>query len=96
MEPVLRALGCALPIEVWYRGRREMTRAMLGLLESVEGVRCVDALGVLVDGRPRQFVGWDLKPFAIIHSRFEQVYRTLTTGGGAGTLAHLGEHQLDH
>ena len=31
---LLRRLGCRLPIEVWYRGRHEMSDVMRRLLES--------------------------------------------------------------
>lgn len=67
---LLRLLGCRLPIEVWYRNPREMNARMRRLLESVEGVRCVDASDYKPDLRLR---GWEIKPFAIMHSRFEEV-----------------------
>jgi hypothetical protein len=70
---VLRALGCRLPIEIWHRGRREMNNAMQGLIESVEGVRCINALEATDHPRSHRLSGWDLKPFAIIHSSFEEV-----------------------
>ncbi len=60
---LLRSLGC-------HRGRREMTRTMERLLETVPGVRCVNANAL----RPAfPLNGWELKPFAILHSRFEEV-----------------------
>jgi len=67
---LLRSLGCRLPIEVWHRGRREMTREMKRLLESVPGVRCVNAT---LHHPSFPLNGWELKPFAILHSRFEDV-----------------------
>lgn len=67
---VLRSLGCQLPIEVWYRSRKEMSGRMVQLLESIEGVRCVDAS----ERGPRcRLRGWEIKPFAIIHCSFEDV-----------------------
>ena len=67
---LLRRLGCRLPIEVWYRGRQEMNDTMRALLESVEGVRCVNATE---RGSGHRLNGWEIKPYAIIHSRFEEV-----------------------
>ncbi len=67
---LLRRLGCRLPIEVWYRGRKEMSRHMKRLLEAIQGIRCVDATARKGGERLR---GWEIKPFAIAHSRFEEV-----------------------
>ncbi|MGB2823010.1 MAG: hypothetical protein WBF17_18650 [Phycisphaerae bacterium] len=67
---LLRRLGCWLPIEVWYRGRHEMNDAMLRLLESVADVRCMSAAD---HGHGCRLDGWEIKPYAIIHSRFEEV-----------------------
>jgi len=69
---VLRDLGCQLPIEVWHRGAKEMNPRMQSLLESVDGVRCMDAS----QGHPplaSALDGWEIKPYAIIHSSFEHV-----------------------
>ena len=67
---LLRTLGCQLPIEVWYRSRKEMNGRKERLLETVEGVRCVDASEHGPDCRLR---GWEIKPFSIIHCPFEDV-----------------------
>ena len=69
----LRALGCRLPIEVWHRGQAEMNGQMRRLLESVEGVRCVDAYRACGGRAACRLNGWEIKPYAIIHSRFEDV-----------------------
>jgi hypothetical protein len=74
---VLRELlGCTLPVEVWYLGPGEMSQQMIDLLTPL-GVECVDALarrapaeGAASDRVPN---GWELKPYAIIHSRFKDV-----------------------
>jgi len=67
---LLRQLGCQLPVEVWYRGKLEMNRRMMQLLESVPGVKCIDALPLKPD---LELNGWEIKPFAVINSRFEHV-----------------------
>lgn len=71
---VLRHVGCSLPIEFWYLGPREMDDKMIALAES-KGVKCVDALAVAraLPKPPRILAGWELKPFAILHSRFKEV-----------------------
>jgi hypothetical protein len=61
-----------LPVEIWYLGPYEMTSEMASLLAPLD-VRCVDACAVH-SGRPaRRLGGWELKPYAILHSRFEDV-----------------------
>lgn len=67
---VLRDLGCRLPVELWYLGPREMDQQMLQLLAGLTDVTAVDALEF---PRPRILAGWELKSFAIEHSRFEEV-----------------------
>jgi len=67
---LLRRLGCTLPVEVWYRGRREMNDSMRRLLESVGGVYCMNVSDR--DGGC-QLDGWEVKPYAIINSRFAEV-----------------------
>ena len=69
---MLRRLGCTLPIELWYRGRREMTEEMIALLEPL-GVECVDAYEMVRRHRSRRLDSWELKPFAIAWSRFAEV-----------------------
>lgn len=67
---LLRRLGCRLPIEVWYRTRHEMNDEMHSLLERTEGVRCMNAAE---HGPACRLDGWEVKPYAIIHSSFEDV-----------------------
>jgi hypothetical protein len=67
---LLRRLGCELPIEVWYRGDQEMSDDMRRLLERTEGVRCMNAAD---HGPGCRLNGWEIKAYAIIHSRFEEV-----------------------
>ena len=69
---MLRSTGCTLPIELWYRGPAEMTPAMIALLEPA-GVTCVDAWAAARRHPVRRLDGWELKPYAICNSRFEEV-----------------------
>jgi hypothetical protein len=67
-----RQLGCTLPIEVWYLGEAEMSPAMQTLLRE-QGVELVDALEVARRHPAGRFDGWELKSYAITHSRFQEV-----------------------
>jgi hypothetical protein len=69
---MLRQLGCTLPIEVWFLGPREMSMPMRGLLAEL-GVDTIDAFEVARRHRVRRLGGWELKPYALRHSRFRQV-----------------------
>ncbi len=69
---VLRAVGCALPVEWWYMGRGEMDTVMAAHAARL-GVTCVDALAVAARvGRPRILNGWELKAFAAAHCGFQE------------------------
>ena len=70
---VLReTLGCMLPIEIWHFGGSELSPAMRALL-AAPGVSLVDATALLAD-RPADIVnGWQLKAYALAHSRFAEV-----------------------
>ena len=68
----LRQEGCTLPIEVWHLGRQEMFPRMARLLGRY-GVKCVDALKVRKAHPFRILGGWELKSYAVAHSRFEEV-----------------------
>jgi ADP-heptose:LPS heptosyltransferase len=69
---MLRRLGCALPIELWHLGDKELDRRMADLMSSM-GVHCVDALKQREQFPARILHGWELKPYAILHSRFREV-----------------------
>ena len=69
---MLRHLGCLLPIELWHLGPKEMSPDMTGLVRDL-GVTCVDAVEVRKTHPVRILNGWEVKPFAIIHSRFTEV-----------------------
>jgi hypothetical protein len=67
-----RALGCTLPIEVWHFGPAEMSPAMAELLLELD-VELVDALPHIAATGIDIRDGWQLKPFCLQHSRFEEV-----------------------
>jgi len=69
---ILRRLGCQLPIQVWYIGKKEMNRTMAELLKPL-GVECVDATRVRRKHPVRLLQGWGLKPYAILYSTFREV-----------------------
>jgi hypothetical protein len=69
---IRRVHGSTLPIQVWYLSRAEMSDQMRLILEEEE-IEVVDA-EVVTDSYPARIVGgWPLKPYAIAHSRFQEV-----------------------
>lgn len=69
---MLRRLGCRLPVQVWFLGKKEMDRDMEALLASLD-VTCVDACSLRKKFPVRTLRGWELKPYAILHSPFREV-----------------------
>ena len=69
---MLRSFGCTLPIELWHRGPREMTEEMKTLLAPYDVV-CRDSFAVAKQIPVRRLDGWELKPYAILNSRFAEV-----------------------
>jgi hypothetical protein len=81
---MLRKFGCMLPVELWHLGHMnpgdpEMCEHMEDLMVPL-GVKCVDANklrkkypGTKVDSW-EHCPGWQLNPFSIIHSSFEEVF----------------------
>jgi hypothetical protein len=67
-----RTLGCTLPIEVWYIGPDEMGPPMRSLLEEF-AVQPVDAMALARRRGAAVLGGWELKPFALLHSRFREI-----------------------
>jgi ADP-heptose:LPS heptosyltransferase len=68
----LRDLDCRLPIELWHLGPGEITDSMRKPVESL-GVKCIDALEVRKSHPARILNGFEIKPYAILHSRFCEV-----------------------
>ena len=69
---MLRHFDCRLPVQFWYLGEQEMDGTMRGLAAKY-GAECVDARKVAERHPVRTLNGWELKPFAIIHSPFQEV-----------------------
>jgi hypothetical protein len=65
-------LGCTLPIEVWHLGPEEMGPAMRSLLEDL-GAQAIDAFEVAKLHHVQCLGGWELKTYALMHSRFREV-----------------------
>lgn len=69
---MLRHLGCTLPIQVWHLGPDEMPEFMQQRLAALEA-ECVDALEVRASHPARILMGWEMKPYAMLHSPFREV-----------------------
>ena len=69
---MLRRWRCQLPIELWHLGPPEMD-ATMKVLASRFDVTFVDALEVRHRHPARILNGWELKPYAMLHSRFREV-----------------------
>ena len=69
---MLRLLGCTLPIQIWYLSRQEFDPIMQELVRPL-GVECIDASQTRRQFPSRLLNGWELKPYAILHSPFREV-----------------------
>jgi hypothetical protein len=67
-----RHLACTLPIEVWHLGPCEMGPPMRALLEELDA-QPIDAFEVAKRHQVERLGGWELKPYAVMHSRFREV-----------------------
>lgn len=63
---------CMLPIEIWYLGDDDFPPHLRRLFERFN-VTFVDASELPGPQPLRQMAGWELKPFAILHSQFAEV-----------------------
>lgn len=70
--PILRRLGCNLPIEVMYARDSDLNRDSRQDLEDLEGVVTRD-IGAMVRDKGWTLAGWAIKPFAILLSSFREV-----------------------
>lgn len=68
----LRMMGCNLPVELWHLGPSEMDPYLAGLLTEFN-VTCIDAYEIARHAPARILAGWELKPYAVKWSRFEEV-----------------------
>jgi hypothetical protein len=69
---MLRRTGCELPVEVWHLGRGEMDEEMQELLKPLNA-STRDAYTTARTYPVRRLFGWELKPYAMIHSSFQEV-----------------------
>jgi hypothetical protein len=69
---MLRRAGCTLPIEVWHLGPEEMGPPMRRLLCELD-VHVIDALEVAKLHPVDRLGGWELKAYALLHSRFLEI-----------------------
>lgn len=69
---MLRKLGCTLPIELWQLRASEISADYREAISPL-GVTIVSAAEVRRKHPVRHLGGWELKPYAILHSSFEQV-----------------------
>jgi hypothetical protein len=67
-----RHLGCTLPIQVWHMGSEELGPAMRDMLGRFD-VEVVDAFEMARLHPVQRLAGWELKPYALMHSRFAEV-----------------------
>jgi hypothetical protein len=68
----LRKSGCQLPIEVWHLDEHELDEKMSALFAPL-GVDCINAREVRRRYPARIPGGWELKAYAILHSKFREV-----------------------
>lgn len=69
---LLREQGCALPIELWHLGVDELPPRWLAPLARLN-VTPVDAVAVRWQSPTRRLGGYELKAYALVHSRFSEV-----------------------
>lgn len=69
---MLRRAGCTLPIQLWHFGENELPPTIQALFAPL-GVECVDAIRMRRRHPARRLGGWELKAYAILNSRFEEV-----------------------
>lgn len=69
--PILRSLGCDLPVEVMYVGDNDLNRDSRQDLEDLEGVVTRD-IGAMIHTTGWNVASWAAKPFAILLSSFRE------------------------
>jgi Mannosyltransferase putative len=65
-------LRSALPIQLWHLGPQELSAVMRALIDDLD-VEPVDAFDVRAKHPSVVADGWQLKPYAVLHSRFEEI-----------------------
>ena len=69
----IRAVGCRLPVEVWFLGRNDEMPDHYARVLTPYDVVCVDGDVVRRSHPCRILNGWELKVFALLHCPFEEV-----------------------
>lgn len=69
----LRKLGCDLPIEVMYQGDKDLHPKMRQRIEAYPGVVTRNLEHMIHTSNGWKFVGFDMKPFAMLVSSFREV-----------------------
>jgi|GEM_PF-802201 len=69
---MLRKHGCALPIQLWYLGEKEMDEQMKAIVQPLQ-VECVDALELRKTIPSRILNGWELKAYSLLNNPFKEV-----------------------
>jgi hypothetical protein len=69
---MLRRLNCRLPIQLWHLGPGEVSEDFAQLVAGM-GVQCVDGWEIRRRHPARILNGWELKPYAMLHSGFREV-----------------------
>lgn len=72
LDVLRHALGSSIPVELWYFGQAEISPAMAALVQPLD-VRLVDAVPLIAATGANIQDGWQLKSFALLHSRFAEV-----------------------
>jgi putative mannosyltransferase len=67
-----RVVNSELPIQLWHIGPRELGTVEAAMFEPL-GVEVVDALELTPTWPARTLGGWELKAYALVHSRFTEV-----------------------
>lgn len=70
--PLLRKLGCMLPIEVMYLGDEDLDEDNRSQLEALGGVITRD-MKPMINDNGWKLAGWAAKPFAILFSSFREI-----------------------
>lgn len=65
----LRYLGCHLPVEIWYNGARDLNSTNVDFIKSFHNVRLQNIQAKF----SVHMETWDIKPFAVLASSFEEV-----------------------
>ena len=69
---VIRLLNCSLPVEVFYLGKDDLNPNSIAFLNSMPDVTAINIENVF-DNTLLKLHGWDIKPFAILGSSFQEV-----------------------